>query len=226
MGRSGRPLGVGPVVLILGLAVSLAGAAAWWLWPAADYVFLVVDEANGLPPWGWSGTEVEAAAWYDGEGSLRVARGVVRPWHRVVCLHEVDAAGVRVASRLITARRFPARVVLDGPVPGLGMTARVLAGPLEVLGLGPDGHLRLCYGGQSFELAPGQSWAQLRVRGPDGERWFSPGEASAWEATLEGALSAGHAVTRLVITYHGKWPRSGITPPGEALPDRPLGRRA
>lgn len=240
MGRFRRTLGAGPAVLVLGLAVGvlagLIGVAAWWFWPVGDYVFLAVDEANGLPPSGcsggsgpetnWSGAEMEAAAWYDGEGHLRVARGVVRPWHRLVCLHEVDAAGVRVASRLLTGRRFPARVALDGPVPGLSVTARVLAGPLEVLGLGPEGRLRLCYGGQSFDLAPGQSWAQLRVRGPGGEQFFSPGEASAWQGAVDEALSGGRAVTRLVITYHGRWPRSGIVPPGEALPDRPLGRRA
>jgi hypothetical protein len=209
----------------LGLVVVLVGAAAVWCWPAREYVFLAVDEANGLPPSGWTGSEAVSAAWHDGRGKLHVSRGAVRPWHRVVVLHEVDAAGVRVSSRLLAALRFPARVVLDAPVPGLVPAARVLAGPLEVLGVGPDGHLYLRYGGEQIDLAPGQSWAQLRVRRPDGEGLFSPADRAAWQAALDEALARGYPVTRLVITYHGRWPRAGVTRQGKVVPDRPWGWR-
>lgn len=225
MGGSRLRLGVWAVaVALLGL-VALAGAAAVGYRPCGEYLFLAVDEANGLPPSGWAGSEAGSAAWHDGEGKLHVSRGSVRPWHRVVVLHEVDAAGVRVASRLLTAVRFPARVALDAPVPGLETAARVLAGPLEVLGVGPDGHLHLRYGGEHIDLSPGQSWAQLRVRRPDGERLFSPADRTAWQAALDEALTRGYPVTRLVITYHGRWPRSGVTPQGKVAPDRQLGWR-
>lgn len=205
-------------------AVLLGAVAAWWLWPSPGYAFLVVDEANGRAPReGWT-AGVESAAWWDGEGNLRVVRGAVRPWHRLVCLHEVDAAGVLVESRLTGARHLPARLDLARPVQAMAEGARVLAGPLEVLGVDAAGSLHLRYGGQAFTLAPGQSWACLGVRDGAGERWFSPSDAPAWEAAVEEALASGEAVTRLVVTYRGRWRHGRVAPGAGVLPGRPGGR--
>jgi len=194
-------------------AVGLVGGAVlWWFWPRPDYAFVVVDESNGLPPVGWSGTEVAPVAWYDGDGGLYVPHGALRPWHRLVCLHDVDAAGVRVASRILARRGFPARIPLDDPVPGVDECSRVLAGPLQVLGLGTGQELRLRYAGHDIVLAAGQSWAQLRVIGERGEQVFSPADPGGWEGAVGEALATGCPVTRLVITYHGIWARARITP--------------
>ncbi|MEW6398945.1 MAG: hypothetical protein AB1503_07255 [Bacillota bacterium] len=205
------------------LAVGLAGGVlVWWFWPRAEYVFLVVDEANGSPPADWSGTELAPVAWYDGEGSLHVPRGAVRPWHRVVCLHEVDAAGVRVASRILTAGSLPARIPLGRAVPGLETDRRALAGPLEVLRPAAGGNLRLRYGGEEKSLAPGESWAQLRINGPQGQQIISVENPDGWKEAVQEALARGYPVTRLVVTYHGMWPRSRIRPIGQASPENGL----
>lgn len=205
MPRRGRRWRVVPI-----LVLALTGiVASFWLGWAREFVFLVVDEANGLPPATWWTPEVPAAAHY-GQGTLQILQGRVLPWHRVVCLHEVDAGGVKISSRILTGAWFPAHLRVDAPVPGLGSGQRVLAGSLRVLGAEGDGWLSLAYGGEVIRLRPGQSWAQLRIRGPRGEQVFSPEEGPAWEEAVGEALAGGWAVTRLVITYHGIWPRGSI----------------
>lgn len=183
----------------------LAGGLTLPLLLPGQYVFLTVDESNGTGPADGLIDEVPSAGWHDGEGRLYLEEGSLRRWHRLVCLHEADAAGVRVASRLYTALRFPAKISICASLPRLPDDVRLLAGPLEVLGVDRQGAVRLRYDRQEFTLRPGQGWAQLRARGPEGEHCFSPAEAERWRQAVEEALAEGYPVTRIVITYHGRW---------------------
>lgn len=204
-------------VLVLAVLAVAVVAVAWWLVAGREFVFLVVEESNGAPPGLWTGQEQTAAAWYDvTEQKLTVPEGRLWPWDRVICLYEVDAAGVRVSSRLLRGCRWPFSVPLRDPVPALEGASRVVAADLRLLGIS-DGHLRLSYDGRQFYLAPGESWAQLRVAGRNplvagtGRGVWEADDEEAWERAVDQALTAGTPVTRLLVTYYGRWRHGGHT---------------
>ncbi len=146
------------------------------------------------------------------------------PGTRLLVLHHVSGAGVRLHQAVYRLDRLPAVVpvarevhwsgtVLDGgrlvSVNLVNNATRVVAGDLAIVAVLPEGTVELSYGGQTFRLPPEDLWEQLRVREDGGVSVFGDG-GPEWSAALRRAMAWGLPATKLSVEHLGIWDRSRI----------------
>ncbi|MCL4425552.1 MAG: hypothetical protein M1299_03150 [Firmicutes bacterium] len=216
------------VTLLLMLLVWLVWRMGSWEPGRGSYLFLFVWENNTAA---LAGQPLGGSPWPEitpdpPSGSLTVPAGTAVPDGKrpVLVLQRIDSLDTHLASRLFAAERLPEIIEINRPVQweaevfgpdgrfkGKGKAVRneerLLAGNIKLVGIDPDGTVRLTYGERDLELRPGESWGELRISRPDGQITV---RADQWEKEAQEALEKRWVMTRLTVQNLGWWKRERI----------------
>lgn len=216
------------VLIILGIILFAVGMLVWLLpgIPRAirfkdGYVFVTIEESSTQALLRWPLlTEATTEVFVDGNSSALLMRR--KPNMLGVCLGVYYAAfsqGVELHERMLFSRS--GRVTLHSEQPislktsdlygrtveAVDNGARILRGPVTIEKTFPDGTVAINYGGRTFRLGPGESWAELLVRTDEGIKEIG---SDNWASEFGEALRQGYPATRFAITNRGIWPKANI----------------
>lgn len=213
-----------PVLLPVCAAVIIAAAApsAVRAWQFRDsYVMVTVEESSTSALTGWPLLPERMSGHFVDAQSRSVSLGQKPSMLGVSLCVEYSATsqGIEIAESLDFSRTGKARLPLDRPLSYITSDMeggqlelidndrRVVAGPLLVDSVSQDGTVTLHYCDKSFQLAPGETWAELLALTTDG---LVPIDPANWDDEYFSYLEQGYPMTRLAVVNRGLWPKSGI----------------
>ncbi len=186
-----------------------------------DFVFVTVEESStsALSSWPllWDKTP---QAFIDPKTEiLEIPIKVNLAAVSLAVYYTAFSQGVEFADRLVFSRTGRNAIGLEAPLSVMSRDwegnevnlvdneARVLRGDLKITKTKPDGTVHLIYGSERIVLGPGESWAELTLKTPDGTVQVDTEE---WGERLTSAFQNQWPATRLAVANLGLWSKKRV----------------